>query len=183
MPRTPKSLVQVADLGKLEKFPREVISMILGHLDIRTAARFAKVSLKARLLMKSNKYYRHLSHCLFTLLSVRACLNLSDTQMFFQNITPQELSDKMLRPCCVVCGASKTTYRVHVEFGWLCCQSHKMNPNVTQYIQLKNVNVALRRVEKYKVALNPFTGKVEEFTENQLQRLLLRVEKNKKITK
>ncbi|OTA86911.1 hypothetical protein M434DRAFT_35602 [Hypoxylon sp. CO27-5] len=182
MPRVPKTLVRVADLGKFEMIPQEVIGMILDKLDVHTAARFAKVNRKAKLLMLSNKHYRHLSHCLFTHLEIRRIFELSDPSNFLKHITPRLLSSDMLHPKCVICQQSKRTYRVHVELGRIMCQSHKLDPNITQFIELRSVEAALRHVEKYEVALDPFSGEVKEYTEKQLQRLLLRVEKNAQLS-
>ncbi|KAI1823702.1 F-box domain-containing protein [Xylaria intraflava] len=51
---------RVSSLGILNRLPPEIMSIILGMLDIQSIARFARVSLEGNMLVKSQRPYRDL---------------------------------------------------------------------------------------------------------------------------
>ncbi|KAH8159910.1 hypothetical protein CIB48_g8337 [Xylaria polymorpha] len=119
--------VVLADLGRLSKLPLELLFIIIGYLDVPSAARFTQLNRQAQFLLWSDKDYQLLRYCLFRELSEKVHSQIqrpySTSRVPLKDVNYHTLAYTMSDLVCTRCSSrDQYTYRLDMRTGNnLCC--------------------------------------------------------------
>ncbi|KAI1748084.1 hypothetical protein F4782DRAFT_534800 [Xylaria castorea] len=123
----PLAPVVLADLGRLSKLPLELLFIIIGYLDVPSAARFTRVNRQAQFLLWSDKDYQLLRYCLFRELSHKAHPQIrppyTTSRVPLKDVNYHTLAYTMSHFVCTRCSScDQYTYRLDMRTGHnVCC--------------------------------------------------------------
>ncbi|RYC66127.1 hypothetical protein CHU98_g87 [Xylaria longipes] len=127
----PLAPVVLADLGRLSKLPLELLLIIIGYLDVPSAARFTQVNRQAQYLLWSDKDYQLLRYCLFRELSQKVYSQsiwrpYSASRLPLKDVNYHALAYTMSNLACTRCDSrDQHTYILDMRTGHnLCCLCH-----------------------------------------------------------
>ncbi|KAI0479698.1 hypothetical protein F4859DRAFT_445595 [Xylaria cf. heliscus] len=147
----PLAPVVLANLGRLSKLPLELLFMILGYLDVPSAARFTQVNRQAQFLLWSDKDYQLLRYCLFRELSDKVYSQVprpySANRVPLKDVNYHTLAGAMSDLVCTRCRSrDQYTYRLDMRTGHnLCClcppTSSALIPILTNCVEMDRAEV------------------------------------------
>jgi hypothetical protein len=148
----PLPTIQLADLGALSKLPPELVLMVIGYLDVPSAAKFTLVNRRAQFLLWSDKDYQLIRYCLFRELFTKVDDPESRDQLRgcspFTDINYHTLAATIRKPVCEDCNThEKGTYSLNARTGsYLCYSRCRTDQSVCVIIYVQMIKHHLEQV-------------------------------------
>ncbi|KAI0197497.1 hypothetical protein F4808DRAFT_463704 [Astrocystis sublimbata] len=148
----PLAPVELTDLGRLSNLPLELVLIIIGYLDVPSAARFSQVNRQAQFLLWSDQDYQLLRYCLFKELSQRVLGQIrrvySTTRIPLRDVNYHRLAYAISHPVCKRCKSrDQFTYVLDMRTGRNNCGSRECPSTFQASVSISTHLVMMDREE------------------------------------
>ncbi|KAI1129113.1 hypothetical protein F5Y10DRAFT_264428 [Nemania abortiva] len=166
----PPAAVVLADLGELSNLPLELLFMIIGYLDLPSAAKFTGVNRQAQFILWSDRDYLLLRGSLFRSLGLPSWLKFI-ARVPLKDIDYHTLADNIRNMTCARCKCSdEDNYELHpltgrmLCFRCLWCLTPVSNPRaeITVYRDMVENRIPYRLPEGRLILVEPWDVTQEE---------------------